>query len=117
MRNTQNNRNNNPRSKLIFALDVRGDLREALDWVDRLKNHVGLFKVGKEAFTRFGPNLIREIQARGANIFLDLKFHDIPNTVARASEAACSLGVSMFNVHALGGRDMMRAAVKAVQQA
>ena len=117
MRNTQNNRDNDPRSKLIFALDVRGDLGEALVWVDLLKDHVGLFKVGKEAFTRFGPNLIREIQARGANVFLDLKFHDIPNTVARASEAACSLGVSMFNVHALGGKDMMRAAVKAVQQA
>jgi orotidine-5'-phosphate decarboxylase len=106
-----------PKSRLIFALDVGGSLAETLGWVDQLKGHVGLFKVGKETFTLFGPELIHEIRARDAKIFLDLKFHDIPHTVARAAEAAFSLGVSMFNVHALGGKEMMSAAARALTQA
>jgi orotidine-5'-phosphate decarboxylase len=117
MKNTPNRAINTPKSKLIFALDVGGSLAENLAWVDQLKGHVGLFKVGKEAFTRFGPELIHEIRARDAEVFLDLKFHDIPSTVARAAEAAFSLGVSMFNVHALGGKAMMSAAVRALAQA
>ncbi|MCE5264683.1 MAG: orotidine-5'-phosphate decarboxylase [Deltaproteobacteria bacterium] len=105
-----------PRDRLIFALDVGGELAEALIWVDRLWDHVGLFKVGKESFVRYGTDIVRQIQARGGKVFLDLKFHDIPNTVARAAEAACELGVAMFNLHALGGRKMMAETADAVRK-
>ena len=101
---------------MIFALDVGGGLEEALSWVDRLWDHVGLFKVGKESFVRYGTEIVRQIHARGGKVFLDLKFHDIPNTVARAAEAACELGVAMFNLHALGGRRMMTETVGAVRK-
>jgi orotidine-5'-phosphate decarboxylase len=101
---------------LIFALDVGGGLEDALSWVDRLWDHVGLFKVGKESFVRYGTEIVRQIHARGGKVFLDLKFHDIPHTVARAAEAAFELGVAMFNVHALGGRRMMIDAVSGVRQ-
>jgi orotidine-5'-phosphate decarboxylase len=107
--------NNSPRDRLIFALDVGGGLEEALSWVGRLWNHVGLFKVGKESFVRYGTEIVRQIHARGGKVFLDLKFHDIPNTVARAAEAACGLGVAMFNLHALGGMRMMVETVGAVR--
>jgi orotidine-5'-phosphate decarboxylase len=110
-----NTANNPPRDRLIFALDVGGGLEEALSWVDRLQDHVGLFKVGKESFVRYGTEIVRQIHSRGGRVFLDLKFHDIPNTVARAAEAACGLGVVMFNVHALGGRRMMMETVSAVR--
>lgn len=103
------------REKLIFALDVGEDMQEALTWVERLSGHVGLFKIGKEAFTHFGPDLVRQVYAKGGRVFLDLKFHDIPNTVARAGEAALGLGVSMFNVHACGGKKMMEETVAAVR--
>lgn len=112
---TMPNRNSNPREKLIFALDVGEDLGEALSWVDRLSGHVGLFKIGKEAFTHFGPEIVRQVQERGGEVFLDLKFHDIPNTVARAAEAAANLRVSMFNIHASGGKKMMEEAVSATR--
>lgn len=105
-----------PRDRLIFALDVGGELAEALTWVDRLWDHVGLFKVGKESFVRYGTDIVRQIQARGGKVFLDLKFHDIPNTVARAAEAACELGVAMFNLHALGGMKMMAETADAVRK-
>ena len=108
--------NNSPRDRLIFALDVDGGLEEALSWVDRLWNHVGLFKVGKESFVRYGTEIVRQIQARRGKVFLDLKFHDIPNTVARAAEAACGLKVAMFNLHALGGMRMMTETVGAVRK-
>jgi orotidine-5'-phosphate decarboxylase len=111
-----NTANNSPRDRLIFALDVGGGLEEALSWVDRLWDHVGLFKVGKESFVRYGPEIVRQIRARGGKVFLDLKFHDIPNTVARAAEAACGLGVAMFNLHALGGMRMMTETVGAVRR-
>lgn len=107
---------NNPRERLIFALDVGGGLDEALSWVDRLWDHVGLFKVGKETFVRHGAGLVRQIHARGGKVFLDLKFHDIPNTVVKAAEAAAELGVAMFNLHALGGRRMMAETVAALQR-
>src|SRR5512137_1049432 len=107
---------NPPRERLIFALDVDGGLEEALSWVDRLWDHVGLFKVGKESFVRYGTEIVRKIHARGGKVFLDLKFHDIPNTVARAAEAAFDLGVAMFNVHALGGRKMMEETVVAIDR-
>lgn len=105
-----------PRERLIFALDIGGGLEEALSWVDRLWDHVGLFKVGKESFVRYGTEIVRQIHARGGGVFLDLKFHDIPNTVARAAEAASELGVAMFNLHALGGREMMVETVGAVRR-
>jgi orotidine-5'-phosphate decarboxylase len=111
-----NTSNNLSRERLIFALDVGGGLEEALSWVDRLGDHVGLFKVGKESFVRYGTEIVRQIHARGGKVFLDLKFHDIPHTVARAAEAAFALGVSMFNMHALGGRQMMSQTVSAIQQ-
>lgn len=104
------------RSRLILALDVSGDIGNALSWVARLKDHVGMFKIGKEAFTSFGPELVRNVQKNGGRVFLDLKFHDIPNTVSRAAEAATLLGVAMFNVHALGGRKMMQEAVQAAKR-
>ncbi len=102
------------RDKLIFALDLGEDIGEAIRWVDLLKDHVGMFKVGKEAFTRFGTPIVSSILERGGDVFLDLKFHDIPNTVAKAAEAAVKLGISMFNIHALGGRVMMERAVDSV---
>lgn len=105
-----------PRERLIFALDIGGGMEEALLWVDRLWNHVGLFKVGKESFVRYGPEIVRQIHARGGKVFLDLKFHDIPHTVARAAEAASELGVAMFNLHALGGKSMMQETVEAVRR-
>jgi len=111
-----NTLNSAPRERVIFALDVGGGLEEALAWVDRLRDHVGLFKVGKESFVRYGTEIVRLIHARGGKVFLDLKFHDIPNTVVRAAEAAFALGVEMFNMHALGGRQMMLETVKGVQR-
>jgi orotidine-5'-phosphate decarboxylase len=113
MTNTPSDR---ARRRLIFALDVGDGLDEALLWVRRLRDHVGLFKVGKEAFTSLGPEIVRRIRQEGAEVFLDLKFHDIPNTVARAAEAACGLGVAMFNVHASGGKRMMADAAEAVRR-
>ena len=92
-------------------------MEEVLSWVDGLHGHVGLFKVGKEAFTLYGPALIDKIHERGARVFLDLKYHDIPNTVARAAEGAVGLGVAMFNIHAAGGSSMMVAAAAAANQA
>ncbi len=103
------------RERLIFALDFSNSLNETLSWVDLLKDRVGIFKVGKEAFTSFGPEIIRQIIGKGSRVFLDLKFHDIPNTVARASEVAFDLGVAMLNVHALGGKAMIRGATEAVK--
>jgi orotidine-5'-phosphate decarboxylase len=98
--------------KLIFALDA-DNYEEALSWVELLSGHVGMFKVGKELFTAVGPKIIESIKERGQRVFLDLKFHDIPNTVARAAEAAVRLNVDMFNVHASGGSQMIKEAVSA----
>jgi orotidine-5'-phosphate decarboxylase len=101
------------RDRLIVALDVPG-ADEARALVGRLSGHVGLFKVGSQAFTAAGPDLVREIVARGERVFLDLKFHDIPNTVAGAVASACRLGVSLVDVHGLGGRAMIEAAAGAL---
>jgi orotidine-5'-phosphate decarboxylase len=98
--------------KLIFALDAK-NYEEALSWVELLSGHVGMFKVGKELFTAVGPEIIKIIKERNQRVFLDLKFHDIPNTVARATEAAVGLNVDMFNVHASGGSQMIKEAVAA----
>jgi orotidine-5'-phosphate decarboxylase len=98
--------------KLIFALDAN-NYEEALSWVKLLSDHVGMFKVGKELFTAVGPKIIESIKKRGQKVFLDLKFHDIPNTVARAAQVAVRLNVDMFNVHASGGTQMIKEAVTA----
>jgi len=98
------------RKRLIFALDV-DDFAEAEKWVKRLRDKVGMFKIGKQLFTRCGPEIVRMIRGEGSDVFLDLKYHDIPNTVAKAGLEACRLGVKMFNVHALGGREMMEKVV------
>jgi len=103
----------NARDRLIVALDVpKADAARAL--VDRLAGHVGMFKVGSQLFTAAGPDLVHEVVARGERVFLDLKYHDIPNTVAGAVASACRLGVSLVDVHGLGGRAMMEAAVGAL---
>jgi orotidine-5'-phosphate decarboxylase len=101
-----------PANRLVLALDVDSDA-EALGIVDELKGSVGLFKVGHQLFTAYGPDIVRRIIDRGGKVFLDLKYHDIPNTVAKATAEAVKLGVNIMNVHALGGIDMMRAAVEA----
>jgi orotidine-5'-phosphate decarboxylase len=101
------------RDRLIVALDVP-KAEDALALVERLSGHVGLFKVGSQAFTAAGPALVRDIVARGERVFLDLKFHDIPNTVAGAVASAAALGVSLDTVHGLGGRAMLEAAVGAL---
>jgi orotidine-5'-phosphate decarboxylase len=100
---------NDPRSHLIVALDVP-DRAAALKAVDQLAGHVGYFKLGLEIFTGEGPKLVEEIRDRGEKIFLDLKLHDIPNTVRGAVRSACRLGVNMLTVHASGGAAMLRAA-------
>jgi orotidine-5'-phosphate decarboxylase len=102
-----------PRDRLIVALDV-ADAATARAMVDRLAGHVGMFKVGSQIFTAAGPDFVREVIARGEKVFLDLKFHDIPNTVAGAVSAAGQLGVSLVDVHALGGKEMLEAAVGAL---
>ena len=101
------------KERLIFALDV-DSFDEAEKWVKLLHHEVGVFKIGKQLFTRCGPEIIRMVEAEGGEVFLDLKYHDIPNTVAMAGVEACRLGVRMFNVHALGGREMMTRTVEAV---
>ncbi|HEX8184388.1 MAG TPA: orotidine-5'-phosphate decarboxylase [Blastocatellia bacterium] len=102
-----------PRDRVIVPLDVP-DRDSALRLVEQLGGLVGMFKIGSQLFTAEGPQLVREIITSGERIFLDLKFHDIPNTVAGAVESAARLGVSILNVHTLGGSEMMRAAAHAV---
>ncbi len=103
-------------SRVIVALDY-ADALSAMALVDRLQPSACKLKVGKELFTAAGPAFVATIAQRGFDIFLDLKFHDIPNTVAQACKAAAQLGVWMINVHALGGRGMMNAAREAVEAA
>ncbi len=104
---------NAARERLIFALDV-DNFEDAERWVKLLHGKVGVFKVGKQLFTRCGPDVVRMIRNEGGEVFLDLKYHDIPNTVAMAGVEASRLGVKIFNVHALGGREMMKTTVEQV---
>ena len=96
------------KSKIFVALDVENK-EKALEIVSDLRGLGACFKIGKQLFTSTGPELVREIVGMGEDVFLDLKYHDIPNTVAKAGAAAAGLGVKIFNVHASGGRKMMEA--------
>lgn len=100
--------------KVIVALDFDNE-KAADQLVEQLVPEQCKLKIGKEMFTRFGPGLVKKFQSKGFDIFLDLKFHDIPNTVAKAVAAAADLGVWMVNVHALGGPKMLEAAVKSLE--
>lgn len=104
-----------PRERIILALDV-SDYKDAVDMVHHFKDHIDIFKVGSELFTSTGPKIIDEIHALGKRVFLDLKFHDIPNTVCKSALAAAKLGVFMFNVHASGGFEMMRQTAQALSK-
>lgn len=102
-----------PRERIILALDV-SDFQEAKNLVLQFKDEIGMFKVGKQLFTSSGPRIVEFIKDQGSKVFLDLKYHDIPNTVAKASIEALKLGVDMLNVHALGGLNMMKETKKAL---
>ncbi|MFT3745586.1 MAG: orotidine-5'-phosphate decarboxylase [Pyrinomonadaceae bacterium] len=105
-----------PKDRIIVALDVDGaDI--ARDIVNELDGQVGAFKVGLQLFLAAGPSFVEKLASDGAKIFLDLKFHDIPNTVAKASVEAAKMGVWMMNVHAAGGREMMTRARTEVAEA
>lgn len=103
------------RERLILALDV-DDLEKARVILKVLAGEIGMFKVGKQLFTHAGPQAVRLIQEMGGEVFLDLKFHDIPTTVAKAAIEATRLGVKMFNVHASGSLEMMRLTVREVSR-
>ncbi|MBF0537231.1 MAG: orotidine-5'-phosphate decarboxylase [Nitrospirae bacterium] len=103
------------RDRLAVALDV-DTLLEAGVVVEALRDYVGLFKVGLQLFTGEGARVIGSIKGLGGKVFLDLKFHDIPNTVAAAARVVTAMGVDVFNVHACGGSEMMQAAVEATSQ-
>ncbi len=94
-------------NKIILALDV-SEQDYAIDLVEQFKDYIEIYKVGIELFAVSGPTIVKEINKRGKKVFLDLKFHDIPNTVAKASIVATRLGVHMFNIHASGGFEMMK---------
>jgi orotidine-5'-phosphate decarboxylase len=104
-----------PDDRLIVALDLP-TLFEAKKLVSALKLDVSYYKIGMRLFTSCGPDVVKMLRSAGAKVFLDLKFHDIPNTVAQACKSAVGLGVSMLNVHASGGREMLEAAAKAVNK-
>lgn len=102
------------RERLIFPLDVPS-IAEAEELIDALSGEVGMFKVGKQLFMHAGPNVVRNLRERGEQVFLDLKFHDIPRTVAKASLEAARLGVKMFTLHASGSAEMMRMTAQQVR--
>ena len=103
------------KEKIIVALDV-ATAAEARNIIAELGGEVGAFKIGLQLFTAAGASFVREAVGAGAKIFLDVKFHDIPNTVAKASIEAARLGVWMFNVHAIGGGEMMRRTLEGVRE-
>src|SRR6266542_1383393 len=103
------------RNPIIAALDVP-TAEKALELAKLIAPAVGAFKIGKELFTSAGPDIVKRVRDTGASVFLDLKFHDIPNTVAKAVAAAVRLDVQMLTIHTSGGSAMMRAAEQAAQQ-
>lgn len=103
------------KDKLIVALDI-GTAQQARELFSALRDVAAMFKIGSQLFTAAGPSIVREIIHAGGRVFLDLKFHDIPNTVAAAAREAARLGVSIFNVHASGGSEMMCRAADAVRE-
>jgi len=103
-----------PQDKIIIALDVP-DTDSALRLIDALGEAPALCKIGLELFTSQGPSVVKAVQSRGSRVFLDLKFHDIPNTVAHAVKSAAGLGVAMTTLHASGGPVMLEAAAKAAE--
>ncbi len=105
------------RQKVCLPLDGLHSLDAVEGMVSELSPYVGLFKVGKESYTRFGPRVVELVREHGAGVFLDLKYHDIPNTVKGAARAATELGAAIFNVHAAGGSAMMAAAMAGVAEA
>lgn len=105
----------NQEARVIVALDF-DDADKAMALVDQLDPGACKLKVGKEMFTLFGPEFVKSLIAKGFDIFLDLKFHDIPNTVAKACKAAAEMGVWMVNVHASGGKEMMMVAKQAIAE-
>ena len=105
------------RAMVCLPLDGLDTLEAVRARVEELSPYVGLFKIGKESFTRFGPAVVEQVHEGGGGVFLDLKYHDIPNTVRGAARAATELGVSIFNVHASGGLAMMAAARQGVEDA
>ncbi len=105
------------RSKVCLPLDNFYSFEDIKACIEELSPVVGLFKIGKELFTRFGPDVVKLVHSYNSEVFLDLKFHDIPNTVKGAAYAATQLGVYMFNVHASGGVAMMRSALEGAQHA
>ncbi len=106
----------NDRNPILVALDLPS-ASDALALARALAPVVGGFKIGSELFTHAGPDIVRQIRATGASVFLDLKFHDIPNTVAKSVAAAVQLDVQMLTVHASGGKAMLEAAEKSAQTA
>jgi orotidine-5'-phosphate decarboxylase len=103
------------RNPIIAALDVPS-AEQALKLAEQIAPAVGAFKIGKELFVAAGPDIVKQIRATGAAVFLDLKFHDIPNTVAKAVASAVRLDVQMLTIHTSGGLEMMRAAEASAQQ-
>lgn len=104
-----------PKDRIILALDV-DNLKAAEETAALMKDHVGAFKIGFELFVSEGPKVVTAVQRTGGKVFLDLKFHDIPNTVAKAAKASVRMGAAFFDVHASGGRAMMEAAVRAAAE-
>jgi orotidine-5'-phosphate decarboxylase len=104
---------NQMQNVLALALDNVDSLRAIAGLIEQTKPFIGVYKIGLEQFTRFGPPVVDEVRKSGARIFLDLKFHDIPNTVAKAVTSACALGVQYLTIHTQGGSEMMRAAANA----
>ena len=98
------------KDKIIVPLDV-SSRKASRELIEQVGGAIGFFKVGSQLFTAEGPKVIEEIKSSGSRVFLDLKFHDIPNTVRRAVESACALGVDMLTIHLSGGRAMCEAAV------
>jgi orotidine-5'-phosphate decarboxylase len=103
------------RKRIIFAMDVAG-MDEIDKWSALLATKVGMFKIGKQLFTATGPAAVRKVQENGGKVFLDLKYHDIPNTVAMATLEAARMGVDLVNLHALGGYEMMAKTVETLEK-